>query len=126
MSKLISIHTTRSVEREITTDSCEACGRMVEKAIKLTNLSAVPLQTYNACPFCFSKLNVDMVIEEPNDMKISAVEETRNVPGQSKENVDSSKQTDCPHYLGYLKKRPKNMPIPDDCLTCNKMIKCVL
>ena len=30
----------------------------------------------------------------------------------------------CPHYLGYLKKRPKNSPIPENCFTCMKMIDC--
>lgn len=125
MSKLISLHPAENVEREINKGSCEACGRMFEEAIRVTNLSAAPLQTYNACPFCFSKLSVDMVLEEPNDTKASAVEKTRNVPRKNKKNVDP-KQIECPHYLGYLKKRPKNMPIPDGCLTCNKMIKCVL
>jgi hypothetical protein len=32
----------------------------------------------------------------------------------------------CPHYLGYLSKRPKDASIPDACLTCRKMVKCML
>jgi hypothetical protein len=32
----------------------------------------------------------------------------------------------CPHYLGYLSKRPKDASIPDECLTCRKMVKCML
>jgi hypothetical protein len=31
----------------------------------------------------------------------------------------------CKHFLGYLKKRPKDMSFPDECLTCNKMIECL-
>jgi hypothetical protein len=31
----------------------------------------------------------------------------------------------CTHFLGYLKKRPRDMPFPDECLTCNKMIECL-
>ena len=32
----------------------------------------------------------------------------------------------CPHYLGYLSKRPKDASIPDECLTCRKMVECML
>jgi len=32
----------------------------------------------------------------------------------------------CPHYLGYLKERAKNTPIPNECLTCPETIKCML
>lgn len=31
----------------------------------------------------------------------------------------------CAHYLGYLKKRGKSTPIPEECLTCSKMIDCM-
>jgi len=31
----------------------------------------------------------------------------------------------CAHHLGYLKRRPKNTPIPEECLTCTKMIDCM-
>ena len=31
----------------------------------------------------------------------------------------------CAHHLGYLKRRPKNTPIPEECLTCSKMIECM-
>jgi len=32
----------------------------------------------------------------------------------------------CAHYLGYLKERGKNTPIPNQCLTCPETIKCML
>jgi hypothetical protein len=32
----------------------------------------------------------------------------------------------CTHFLGYLKKRSKEAPIPDECLTCDKMIECMV
>jgi hypothetical protein len=31
----------------------------------------------------------------------------------------------CTHFLGYLKKRGKDTPFPDECLTCDKMIECL-
>ena len=32
----------------------------------------------------------------------------------------------CNHFLGYMRKRAKDMPIPDECLTCSRMIECML
>ena len=31
----------------------------------------------------------------------------------------------CQHELGYLKKRDRGSPIPDECLICVKMIDCM-
>lgn len=30
----------------------------------------------------------------------------------------------CPYAFGYLKKRDKNAPIPDECLSCPSMLEC--
>ena len=38
-----------------------------------------------------------------------------------KEEKGSSK---CPHRFGYLIKLPKNAPIPEECLTCQKLLEC--
>jgi hypothetical protein len=31
----------------------------------------------------------------------------------------------CPHRFGYLAKRLKDEPIPDECLSCSKLLKCL-
>ena len=31
----------------------------------------------------------------------------------------------CPHYFGYLGKHPKHTPIPNECLTCIKIMECL-
>ena len=33
-------------------------------------------------------------------------------------------ETNCQHELGYLKTLPKNTPIPNECLSCRKIIEC--
>jgi hypothetical protein len=35
-----------------------------------------------------------------------------------------AEETNCRHGLGYLKTLPKNTPIPEDCLSCPKVIEC--
>jgi hypothetical protein len=34
--------------------------------------------------------------------------------------------TDCLHHVGYLKKRPKDESVPDSCLTCPKILQCMV
>jgi hypothetical protein len=43
-----------------------------------------------------------------------------NKAGEAKDNAE------CNHFFGYLKTRPKDVSIPDECLTCNKMIDCLV
>jgi hypothetical protein len=43
---------------------------------------------------------------------------------QNANELKKSKSTRCAHFLGYLKTRPKNSSIPDDCLTCRNIMKC--
>ncbi|MDI6905109.1 MAG: hypothetical protein QMD13_06450 [Candidatus Bathyarchaeia archaeon] len=31
----------------------------------------------------------------------------------------------CPHHFGYLANRPKNDPVPQECLTCPKILECM-
>jgi len=42
---------------------------------------------------------------------------------KSKEGTKKVSET-CPHYLGYLREIPKNTRIPNECLTCTKMMEC--
>jgi len=37
----------------------------------------------------------------------------------------NSQSSGCPHYFGYLKEHPKNTPIPNECLTCTKIMQCL-
>jgi hypothetical protein len=32
----------------------------------------------------------------------------------------------CGHFFGYLGKRQKSTPFPDECLTCARMVECLL
>ena len=124
LAKLISIRQTESMAKENNGCSCESCGRIFENPIQLTNFSATPMQTYNACPFCFTRLE-ENAIEEPNKLKPTIFEDSTLSENKQKETEDQ-KTGECPHYFGYLKKRPKNTPIPDSCLICQKMMQCLL
>jgi translation initiation factor IF-1 len=32
----------------------------------------------------------------------------------------------CPHHFGYLRQRPRDQEIPEECLACEKMVDCML
>jgi hypothetical protein len=33
--------------------------------------------------------------------------------------------TECIHSFGYLKHHPKNLPVPDECFGCPKILRCL-
>lgn len=37
-----------------------------------------------------------------------------------------SESSECPETFGYLANRPKDAPIPQECLSCQKMVDCML
>ncbi|MFQ5999573.1 MAG: hypothetical protein ACE5J6_02220 [Candidatus Bathyarchaeia archaeon] len=74
------------------------CGKTLQKALVLTDPSKKPRTTYYACPHCFSEVEIVVKEETPS--------------------------LECPYYFGFLKTLPKKTPIPDDCLTCPKIIRC--
>jgi hypothetical protein len=43
-----------------------------------------------------------------------------------KENEKENITIECPHHVGYLKKRSKDESVPDSCLTCPKILQCMV
>jgi hypothetical protein len=80
------------------------------------------VEEYYACPKCLSKVRS---VERREGVEFDEVEEEAGLLGS--EAVDSvpDAAVGCAHHLGYLKCRPKNTPIPEECLTCSKMIECM-
>jgi hypothetical protein len=52
--------------------------------------------------------------------------ETTKIETKSKKRKEGTKKVSetCPNYLGYLREIPKNTRIPNECLTCPKMMEC--
>jgi len=106
--------------------SFAGCGKSFDRPIevKVIGSGGTP-EIYDACPYCFSKVithrqglkDVEKIspfpitLDKDSDMKKS---------GERKD-----KQAGCPHSFGYLSNRPKGTSIPDVCLTCPKITKCM-
>lgn len=58
-------------------------------------------------------------IEKPKPAPTAPVETER--PEFSRNNQSSG----CPHRFGYLKEHPKHTPIPNECLTCTRIMECL-
>lgn len=123
------------------------CHRKIEP-ILLNNLSTTPAEQYYACPNCFIKLDadagndenvteestsgpspahsalekiLDVISSQPQEEKME--KEEGPVKSREKEEKETS---GCSHHFGYLANRPKNAPIPQECLLCQKIVDCML
>jgi len=99
------------------------CRRKVEEPVLLNSLSTTQVEQYYACPFCFTKLDVDVENAQPQREKEREEKEELTVKPPEKEEKGPS---ECPQHFGYLASRPKNDPIPQECLTCLKIVDCML
>jgi len=94
--------------------TCDKCGGTFQKPILATVSSGGCVQTYYACPRCMARISKER--EKIPILKKDAEKTSAKLENNVK----------CKHFFGYLKKRPKDVPIPDECLTCDKMIDCLL
>lgn len=97
--------------------TCIECREVFEKPVLATVSSNGYSKTYYACPRCLAKVGdtEPMEDEEGEELHTEVKNETEGGEGVTR----------CEHFLGFLKNRPRDMAIPDECFTCNKMIECL-
>jgi DNA-directed RNA polymerase subunit RPC12/RpoP len=88
------------------------CGKSFVKPTVLTDSSGVPRESYYACPYCNSK--IDIVVEGMKVVGVRATEYPKVFDSPAK----------CAHYFGFLDSLPKDAAIPDECLICPKVLQC--
>lgn len=109
---------------------CSACGEVFDAPLLAMVFSDYLVEEYYACPRCLSKVRD---VERRDEVEVDVAEEEADSLGSGlgMEVKDAMKEVaveeagGCGHHLGYLKQRPKNTPIPEECLTCSKMIECM-
>jgi len=100
---------------------CSTCGEEFETPLLAMISSGFLVEEYYACPKCLSKV---ASIERHKNVEVDEAEEEEEPLKMEVE--DTTEETvACPHHFGYLKRRPKNTPIPEECFTCSKMIDCM-
>jgi len=98
------------------------CHGKIKEPILLTNLSTTPKEQYYACPHCLIKLDIISTQPQKEKEEEKREEETPVEPPEKEEKGPSR----CAGHFGYLATRPKNAPIPQECLTCPKVLDCVM
>jgi DNA-directed RNA polymerase subunit RPC12/RpoP len=99
--------------------TCDECGEMFQKPLLATVMSNDSSQKYYACPRCLTKVS-EVKAQQKEESKDEPLKRYPSQVGTGSESVGK-----CQHFLGYLKKRPKDVSIPDQCLTCPKMVECL-
>lgn len=80
----------------------------------------------------------------PEEFVVAAKTSAPEMPGESTETLEKptvakdlqklptapsksfqARPDGCPHFFGYLRKLPKNTPMPDECFSCLKMMECI-
>ena len=90
----------------------KGCGKSFERPTILTDPSTIPRKTFYACPFCMSK--IDMQIENLKVVDVKAIEYGKVFDSPAK----------CAHYSGFINSVSKDIPVPDECLICPKILQC--
>jgi hypothetical protein len=101
---------------------CNGCHEAFHKPLLATVSSRGNVQTYYACPRCLSKIDDVKQDKHAETSKVSTSFAPIKKVGVAKLEAEAK----CQHFVGYLKKRDKDAPIPDECLTCEKMIECMV
>lgn len=97
---------------------CGECGEEFSKPLLARISSEGHTQAYYACPRCLTEVSEPR--EQRREESPVSLKELREDSAKPEENAS------CEHSFGYLKKRPKDSPIPEDCLTCERMIECMV
>ena len=116
-------------ELELITCPNPECQEKIRELIVVSDVSTKPVERYYACPHCFFKLDVlsaqflrEEKMREHAEEEKKRREEPSVKPPEKKEKGPSR----CAGYLGYLSSLPKNKPIPQECLTCPRVLDCAM
>ncbi len=110
-----------------------SCSKVFSKPIKASNLSLEKVEAYDACPHCLTKIvgeEISSIDERKADLKVEDVQNEdklgQALPTIEKEIVERPPKIQCTHHFGYLSQRPKKEGIPEECMVCERIVKCML
>ena len=90
----------------------KGCEKTFDRPTFMTDSSDIIRQSHYACPHCMSKLEI--ITDEMKIIGINPTEYPKVFESPAK----------CAHFSSLVNLRPKNMPLPDECLICPKILQC--
>lgn len=103
-----------------------ACGATFSKPISVRNLTQKDSGNYDACPHCLTAIAIGESVSVVEAESGSNLEGAKGVVCVLDEKNVEPPRAQCVHHFGYLSERAKNEKIPDDCMFCDNIVKCML
>lgn len=98
------------------------CQTTFENLIVVSDKSKTPAKRYYGCPHCLMHLDIVSVTAKRKEKKETSEDTSECEKPETK--VDTP--PGCPHHFGYLSIRAKDEKILQECLTCRKVLECLL
>ena len=108
------------------------CERVFANPIIVEDLNLKDGSSYSACPYCLTEIAAEEALEVEEEKRIpkkerAEIQETKaQIPRLKPPQQPSLKEHECPYHLGYLSERTKKENIPEECMTCEKIVECML
>jgi hypothetical protein len=108
------------------------CNKEFTSPITVYDLSSANTDKYDGCPYCLTA--IETAEDSDNDEKEQELEINGNkidkvrsflMDANSESNKNPSPQK-CPKHFGYLNQRSRGEKTPEECMSCPKLIECML
>ena len=107
-----------------------SCGLVFSKPLKVKRVGSEDSRSYDACPRCLTAITVEENVPVVAVKLESTVEDTKGqetvVSSSDERRATSLPTVQCAYHLGYLSERSKNEKIPENCIVCENIVKCML
>lgn len=106
-----------------------SCRLMFSKPLQVKNLTVKDPRPYEACPRCLTAVTSveGHPPSEPERSPSGEFPEVEETSGSLEEGkAEPLVGTQCTHHFGYLGERTKSEQIPEDCMVCENLVKCMV
>lgn len=102
-----------------------SCRKTFTHPLKAVNVAISP-KPYDACPYCLSEISRKAVAPVVTVQSKEDQPELKKQSTQKEADHAANTSPECKNFLGFLGQRPPKSPIPDECLTCQVIVQCML
>jgi len=113
-----------------------SCGKVFTNPLKAKVHESTKTKSYDACPYCLTEITPLSSDSEPDEKELPdapkpdtekfARMQLKQGSTIEKPIQNPAKVVGCKHSFGYLSKRAANEKIPDECITCENIVQCML
>ena len=123
---------TRVKHQDITCGNPD-CGRSFVNPIIVRDINSASDTVYPACPYCLTEIPKEeaCALDKKNRKHGEKKVKSKSVELEKRksikpDNQSSARESKCPYEFGYLSQSSRNKQIPEECITCSKIVQCML